>query len=64
MKPIKIPDQLFVVSVNRPEYTYPVEGDWSVKVEEKHNFGFLHPHEPSLKADAKRKQTQIQDVTG
>jgi len=56
----KIPKQLYVVSMNRSEYEYPNSklGDYSYKIETKHNFGFLHPHEPHLKADAGRKKTQ------
>jgi hypothetical protein len=55
----KPPKQLYVVSKNTPEYEYPVAGDWQNRVEVPHNFGFLHPHEPHLKGDASRKETQL-----
>jgi hypothetical protein len=55
---IKVPDEVYVVSQNRVEHEYPIPGNWNVKNEINHNFGFLHPHEPKLKADAKRKKTQ------
>jgi hypothetical protein len=54
----KIPDQVYVVSQKRSEYEYPVPGNWNVKNEIEHNFGFLHPHEPTKATDAKRKHTQ------
>jgi hypothetical protein len=57
----KIPDQIYVVSQNRPETEYtkdPVTGVWSTKNVTDHNFGFLHPHEPTKATDAKRKSTQ------
>lgn len=57
----KVPDQIYVVSQSRPENEYvkdPVTGVWSVKHVTDHNFGFLHPHEPTKATDAKRKHTQ------
>lgn len=54
----KIPDQIYVVSQKRIEWEYPVPGNWNIKNEIDHNFGFLHPHEPNKGTDAKRKQTQ------
>ena len=57
----KVPDQIYVVSQNRPETEYhkdPVTGVWSTKTVTDHNFGFLHPHEPTKATDAKRKSTQ------
>ncbi len=57
----KIPDQIYVVSQNRPESEYvkdPVTGVWTTKHVTDHNFGFLHPHEPNKATDAKRKRTQ------
>lgn len=62
MKKVKIPAQLFVTSLNRPEYVYetdPETGAYGMKQQEDHNFGFLHPHEPNTKPDAKRKHTQM-----
>lgn len=59
---IKIPDEIFVVSENRPEHEYakdPVTGVWSIANKTDHNFGFLHPHEPTKAADSKRKYTQM-----
>lgn len=56
----KVPDQIYVVSQNRIETEYPVPGNWSIKNEINHNFGFLHPHEPTKKTDASRKNTQHQ----
>ena len=54
----KVPAELYVVSQNRIETEYPIKGNWSVKNEIDHNFGFLHPHEPNKATDAKRKRTQ------
>lgn len=54
----KIPAEIYVVSQNRVEYEYPVPGNWAIKNEIDHNFGFLHPHEPNKGTDAKRKRTQ------
>jgi hypothetical protein len=57
----KVPDQIYVVSQNRPENEYdrdPVTGVWITKHVTDHNFGFLHPHEPNKATDAKRKRTQ------
>lgn len=54
----KVPDQIYVVSQKRIETEYPVPGNWTIKNEIDHNFGFLHPHEPSKATDAKRKRTQ------
>lgn len=59
MAKVKIPKQIFVVSQNRPEFEYPNPDDWKIKIETPHNFGFLHPHEPHLKPDVARKQTQM-----
>jgi hypothetical protein len=57
MATVKIPKQLYIVSekVIDREYSKP---DYKSFTETIHNFGFLHPHEPTLKTDAKRKQTQ------
>lgn len=55
----KIPSQIFVVSQSRPEREYTVPGNWNVYTEIDHNFGFLHPHEPTKATDAKRKDTQM-----
>jgi hypothetical protein len=55
----KIPSQIFVVSQNRTEIEYPVPGNWNSRNEIDHNFGFLHPHEPTKKTDASRKHTQM-----
>jgi hypothetical protein len=54
----KIPSEIYVVSQNRIETEYPIPGNWNVKNEIEHNFGFLHPHEPNKATDAKRKKTQ------
>lgn len=54
----KVPDQVYVVSQNRIEHEYPIPGNWNIKNVLDHNFGFLHPHEPSKKTDASRKDTQ------
>ena len=54
----KIPKEIYVVSQNRVETEYPIPGNWNVKNEIDHNFGFLHPHEPNKATDAKRKRTQ------
>ena len=54
----KIPKQIYVVSQNRIETEYPIPGNWNVRNEVDHNFGFLHPHEPNKATDAKRKKTQ------
>jgi len=53
----KIPKQLYVVSkkVVEREYLTP---DFDTFTETVSNFGFLHPHEPQLKANTKRKETQ------
>ena len=58
-KAVKIPSQIFVVSQNRLEHEYPIPGNWNVRNEIDHNFGFLHPHEPTKKTDASRKDTQM-----
>lgn len=63
-KIVKLPKQLYVVSKNVPEHEYPTKDssgrtDYTNRVELPHNFGFLHPHEPHLKGDASRKQTQL-----
>jgi hypothetical protein len=57
MATVKIPKQLYIVSKNviDREWSTP---DYKTCTETAHNFGFLHPHEPTLKPDAKRKQTQ------
>ena len=57
MATVKIPKQLYVVSKKVIDYEYS-KPDWKVCKETIHNFGFLHPHEPTLKTDTKRKQTQ------
>lgn len=54
----KVPDQIYIVSQRRIETEYPVPGNWTIKNEIEHNFGFLHPHEPNKATDAKRKHTQ------
>lgn len=53
----KYPAKIFVVSKNRVE-RYSDDG-WKTTQEDHHNFGFLHPHEPQLKTDANRKETQL-----
>lgn len=53
----KIPKQLYVVSKKEVEREYS-KPDYITFTETIHNFGFLHPHEPTLKTDAKRKRTQ------
>lgn len=57
MSSAKIPKQLYVVSkkVVEREYLTP---DFDTFTETLSNFGFLHPHEPQLKTNAKRKETQ------
>jgi len=57
MSSVKIPKQLYVVSkkVVEREYSKP---DYKTFTETTHNFGFLHPHEPTIKTDTKRKRTQ------
>jgi len=59
MSSVKIPKQLYVVSkkVVEREYSKP---DYKTFTETTHNFGFLHPHEPTVKTDAKRKKTQLE----
>lgn len=54
----KVPAQVYVVSQNRIEHEYPIPGNWNVKNVVDHNFGFLHPHEPTKATDSKRKHTQ------
>lgn len=54
---MKIPKQLYVVSKKEVEREYD-KPDYMTFTETTYNFGFLHPHEPTLKTDAKRKQTQ------
>ena len=56
----KTPKQLYVVSRSANDWEYPIKGDYSTKIETSHNFGFLHPHEPQLKTDDRRKRTQIE----
>ena len=53
-----VPKELYVVSKPEIEREYPIPGDYNVYNDITHNFGFLHPHEPRLAADAKRKNTQ------
>jgi hypothetical protein len=53
----KIPKQLYVVSMKVIEHEYD-KPDYKTFTETIHNFGFLHPHEPTLKTDVKRKATQ------
>ena len=57
MSNVKIPKQLYVTlkKVVEREYSKP---DYDTYTETESSFGFLHPHEPQLKTDAKRKQTQ------
>jgi hypothetical protein len=55
----KVPAQIYVVSQNRIEHEYPIPGNWNIKNVVDHNFGFLHPHEPTKKTDASRKDTQM-----
>lgn len=55
---MKIPKELYVVSKPVIEHEYYIPGDWAVYNVVTHNFGFLHPHEPKLATDAKRKNTQ------
>ena len=57
MSSAKIPKQLYVTlkKVVEREYSKP---DYNTYTETESNFGFLHPHEPNLKTDAKRKETQ------
>lgn len=55
----KIPDEVYVTAMSRPEREYPIPGNYNHFIETDHTFGFLHPHEPKLKADAKRKKTQM-----
>ena len=57
MSSVKIPKQLYVVSMKLTEREYS-KPDYDTYTETVSNFGFLHPHEPQLKTDAKRKQTQ------
>jgi hypothetical protein len=57
MSSVKIPKQLYVVSMKLTEREYS-KPDYDTYTETVSNFGFLHPHEPNLKADAKRKDTQ------
>lgn len=58
MKQQSIPKQLYVVTVDRVDYQYSDPFDYSTRMEEHHTLGFLHPHQPQLRADAKRKDTQ------
>ena len=56
-----IPKQLYVVASRRYEREYvKVDGlyDYNNSVNTEYYFGFLHPHEPTRAADAKRKKTQ------
>lgn len=58
-KSTKLPTHLFVTSKLSRESVgdrHPVTG----YTYEDHVFGFLHPHEPSLRGDDSRKHTQIQ----
>ena len=53
------PKQLFITSQKREEHEYP-DGDYEKEpVVTVYNFGFMHPHEPNVKTDAKRKHTQM-----
>ena len=60
MAKAKIPEFLYVVAQDRPEYEYieddSEEGYHSVKTD--HILGFLHRHAPGLKADQNLKKTQ------
>lgn len=63
-KIVKLPNQLYVVSKSAPEHEYPNRDssgriDYNDRIETPHNFGFLHPHQPHLAADASRKETQV-----
>lgn len=62
MKKQKIPNQIFVTSKIEEERIFnKVDGVWDYNnpIIEKHNFGFLHAHEPGTSSDASRKETQI-----
>ena len=53
------PKQVFVVTQKREEHEWP-DGDYDKEpIVNVYNFGFLHPHEPNVKTDAKRKQSQM-----
>lgn len=54
----KIPKQLYVVSKLQEDCEW-IPPDYTKNIISTYNFGFLHPHEPTKSADAKRKQTQI-----
>lgn len=56
-----LPEQLYVVSKEVIERSYEYDNEKEglvISNEEKINFGFLHPHQPNLVADTKRKRTQ------
>ncbi len=54
----KLPDEIFVVAKEIQDHYYNKElADWVV--EDSYFFAFIHPHEPNLKSDAKRKDTQL-----
>ena len=57
MSNVKIPKQLYVTSKKVVEREY-LKPDYTTFIETVSNFGFLHPHEPNLKNDKKRKETQ------
>jgi len=59
MSSVKIPKQLYIVSMKVVEREYS-KPDYETFTETTHNFGFLHPHEPTVKTDAKRKKTQYE----
>jgi hypothetical protein len=55
------PKEIFVVSIKDVQREWePENGDWVLKNETTHNFGFLHPHEPNKKNDGARKATQYE----
>jgi hypothetical protein len=51
------PKEIFVVSIKDVQREWgPENGDWVLKNETTHNFGFLHPHEPNKKNDGAREK--------
>lgn len=61
---LKIPAQIFVTAKAITEYVFPDPTNYRNRLEEVHNFGFLHPHQPGTKVDSKRKDTQLQWAYG
>lgn len=55
MKLTKLPAQIYVTSREMHDHDY-IDGKWVVV--NTYKFGFLHPHEPNKKTDAKRKELQ------